>query len=150
MGRGRWGLEAYAYDPATGLWSVLPGMGEWSDANGWDQVQYYRTIQAARALRPGDPLYTGDGTHPQDVVLARGTYGVETWRYQPASQSWTYSSPFPAFTGGLQAAYTGLGGKVGLHTQDIRTLYTQPPGSGTDPAGRERRPVSRNDLCVGI
>ena len=79
------GFRAWTFQPADGSgdsfsWISTPDGPAWSDANGWNQVPYYSTIQAAYSLESGDPGYTGQNNSPQGVILARSGAGVETWR----------------------------------------------------------------------
>jgi hypothetical protein len=46
------GIQVWKYDGTTSSWVQLPSGPAWTDAAGWNQVQYYRTIQTARVL-PG-------------------------------------------------------------------------------------------------
>lgn len=124
LGRGKNGLEAWKYDHSTNAWRQLPTLTQWSDAAGWNQVQYYSTITTATVLQPGDRDYTGSG-HLQAVVMGRGPLGMQTWRYVNEEQGWIQTSaPFPTFTPGEQAAYKALG--VSLNSKypdDIRASY---------------------------
>jgi hypothetical protein len=64
--------------PTAGLWYGLPNGPGWSDATGWDQPQYYSTIQT------GD--IDGDG---RDELLARSSAAVEAWEFDPSSNTWS-------------------------------------------------------------
>jgi hypothetical protein len=47
IGRGPNGVLVNKFDPTTGQWLKLPDTGLFADAGGWDQPQYYSTIQLA-------------------------------------------------------------------------------------------------------
>jgi hypothetical protein len=133
LGRGPNGVEVWKYT-SSGTWQSLPPHPQWSDANNWNQVQHYGTMQSARVLLPGflgfpetpdDPGYTGNGIFPQAVLMGRGPLGMQTWRYIDYDQGWTQTSaPFPSFTTEQQAAYHALGDQI--HdplANDIRATY---------------------------
>jgi hypothetical protein len=146
LGRAGSGMQIFKYDPNTKMWDQLPAGPAWSDARGWDQVQYYTTIQTARALKPGDPGYTGDGKHTQSLLLARASTGMQTYRYDTAAKQWVNPTQlFPSFTGDQLTAYDYLPTLLGIQnvsSAGIRgtyndqaapllmwreTLYTPPP-----------------------
>jgi hypothetical protein len=80
FGRGAGGILAVKYDPATGKWHYLPdqsGPDVFSDANGWNHVEYYSTIQPANL----------DG-QPGDEIMARGASGVASWHFNANAQQW--------------------------------------------------------------
>lgn len=109
LGRVGSGIEVFKYDPRAQVWNQLPDGPAWSDANNWNQVQYYSTIQTARALKPGDPGYTGDGNHTQSVLIGRASQGMQTYRYDSVAKQWVNPSlPFPTFTGDQGTAYNYL------------------------------------------
>ena len=114
IARGPQGLHAWKYsmpNGGTGGWNPLPDGPAWSDVSGWNQVQYYSTIQACYPLEPGDPGYSGaEGGRGQAVVLASGSRFAETWTYNPTTQTWgqTSNRGFPAFTTAQQVAYDYL------------------------------------------
>lgn len=74
LARGALGMYVYTFDQTTGQWTIPRGstvsLIDLSDANGWDQPQYYQTIQT------GD--LNGNG---KAELLARGPDGliVYTW-----------------------------------------------------------------------
>lgn len=109
LGRSAEGIEVWKYDTGSLAWVQLPAGPPWSDANGWDQPEYYATIQTARALLPGDHGYTGDGKHAQAVLIARHAYGMLSHRYDAIAKQWVQTSaPFPSFTASRQAAFEQL------------------------------------------
>jgi hypothetical protein len=136
VARGPQGLQAWRYHlvapPSASEWVPLPNGPAWSDAAGWNQVQYYSTIQPAYALLPGDPGYSGRAPHPQGMILARNGGFVETWIYNPTIQTWSQSSnaAFPAFTGDQLTAYNSLPNSLGIFGNgDIRSHYNDEAGS---------------------
>jgi hypothetical protein len=123
------GIMAFQFDTSTNTWVRLPEgdvNNELSDANGFDEVQYYATFQSARVLLPGDQDYTGDGTHSQAIVFARGSSCVLTYRWDVPSQSWAPCRRLPpAFTGGQANAYSALATALNLTgaNGNVRSLY---------------------------
>ncbi len=88
FGRSTDGIDAYTFDSSTPghdgtyQWSPLPaltGAQAPSDANGWRQPRYYETLQAADI--------NGDG---RDEIIGRDSGGIESWEYDPASESWKF------------------------------------------------------------
>jgi len=79
LGRSPAGILAYKFDPDANddKWVALPNVPEMSDTNGWDQEQYYSTIQT------GD--IDGDGS---DELLARGAAGILAYEFDPAANAW--------------------------------------------------------------
>jgi hypothetical protein len=125
LGRGSNGVEVWKFDTPNGKWRQLKTMPFWSDANGWNQGQYYETIQTARVLKPGDPGYIVNGTHTQAVLLGRGPGSMQTWRYVDEEQGWVRTSaPLPVFTRAQQEAYAQIGTQIGeKDANDIRAWY---------------------------
>src|SRR5262249_27716828 len=82
--RGPGGLLVNSFDGATGQWMQVPDAPALSDANNWDQPEYYSTIQSADI--------DGDGIAE---LLARGADGIEVWQYDPTAQQW---DPLPTCT----------------------------------------------------
>ncbi|MFL6353570.1 MAG: FG-GAP repeat domain-containing protein [Bryobacteraceae bacterium] len=76
IARGPDGIHAYHYE--RGNWTSLPTLTDLSDANGWDQPQYNRTIQLADV----------DG-RPGAELIARGRDGIRVWHYNPEAECWT-------------------------------------------------------------
>jgi hypothetical protein len=94
IGRGPYGIEAYAFDKygvPTGQWTPLyQGVDpELSDAEGWDDPAYYSTIQAADV--------NGD---ERSELLARADDGLHVWEFDPASATWSEieSAQIPAMS----------------------------------------------------
>jgi hypothetical protein len=82
FGRSRTGITAWEYDGSMGVWNpllLLEGAGAPSDANGWDQAQYYSTIQAADI--------DGDGV---DELFGRGGDAVSVWKYDGNAATWRF------------------------------------------------------------
>ncbi|MCC5952536.1 MAG: VCBS repeat-containing protein [Acidimicrobiia bacterium] len=76
IGRGPEGLEIYSWDGANSGWFQLYSDASFADAHGWDEPQYYETIQT------GD--VTGDGSAE---LLARGAEGliVMSWDWNSST-----------------------------------------------------------------
>ncbi|MES2459123.1 MAG: hypothetical protein V4671_00970, partial [Armatimonadota bacterium] len=116
IGRGGEGVELYAYNPQTQAWSSDFSFTEkqdpkaaWSDANNWNLVQHYSTIQSARVLLPGDRDYTDDGARVQAVLLGRGSLGMQTWRYDNNLRRWVQASAsLPEWTETQKVAYQAI------------------------------------------
>ena len=78
VGRGANGIDTWRFDVSTQQWQpVSIGTCNWTDANKWNQVQYYSTIQSADL--------NGDG---QAELLGRGSGGIDVWRFDVASGEW--------------------------------------------------------------
>jgi hypothetical protein len=111
LARGQTGLQAWKVKDngdSTFTWVPLPNGPAWSDANGWNQVQYYSSIQTATSLQAGDPGYNAlQPGVPQSVVVGRNANYVESWSYNPQTQTWSQTSitGFPAFVDSQLAAY---------------------------------------------
>ena len=69
-------------------WSQLPNGPAWSDADGWDDHQYYSTIQT------GD--INGDGS---DELLARSNAGIWAYEFDPAANAWVKLPDGPDWSG---------------------------------------------------
>ena len=82
-------IRVWRYDPVNGSWINLPNGPAWGDAQGWDQPQYYRTIQLADI--------DGDG---KAELIGRGPSGIVVWRYDPNPQAprWIKLSNGPALS----------------------------------------------------
>jgi hypothetical protein len=78
IARGSDGLHVYHFERESNSWSPLPTVIELSDANGWNQARYYRTIQLADI----------DG-RPGAELIARGREGIRVWHYNPKAECWT-------------------------------------------------------------
>ena len=74
VGRGIDGLEAYRLTSSG--WQQLATLSALSDANGFDQEKYWRTITYANL-------------NGREDVVARGPNGVVTYTYDSASNSWS-------------------------------------------------------------
>jgi hypothetical protein len=77
LGRGVDGMEAYRYNDDTNTWDPVAENGPFSNADGWDEAQYYHTIHS------GD--IDGDGV---DELLGRGVDGMKAYRYNATTKSW--------------------------------------------------------------
>jgi hypothetical protein len=136
IARGPSGIVAGKFDTTSQTWYSLPPVPpavapvnqELSDANSWDEVQYYATFQSARVLLPGDRDYTGDGTHSQAVIFIRGSSSVLTYRWDATNKVWVFCElPSPDFSADADqaAAYAALPGALGLNASitNLRSLY---------------------------
>jgi hypothetical protein len=112
------GIRAWSFGRAS--WTPLEIGPEWSDASGWNEVQYYSTIRTARvhgsAANAHNPApLLGRAA----VLLGRSATSVLSYRYQPTG--WTVTSaPWPALD---PTAYDWvgrlLGLAVGVHVRDL-------------------------------
>ena len=145
--RGAGGMLGYSWDSSSGDWSELfsgPALADNGSANeSWAQASQYGT------LKYGD--IDGDGVKD---LLARGQYGIRTWKYDGGSSSWgrplaygfqPYSdsgqqaafelvNAFLNITGGatIRSIYTSLDSEVGQNYQNclsysLTTNQPQPP-----------------------
>jgi hypothetical protein len=69
------GIIAYRWDKGSTSWTALPAGPALSDAGGWNQPQYYSTIQVADI--------DGDG---RAELLARAADGLHIWKFTEAQQ----------------------------------------------------------------
>ena len=77
-GRGVDGLDVWQLSP-QGAWKQLPTLTAFSDANGFNQEKYWRTIQYANV----------DGSSSgQQEVIARGPNGIVMYKYDAATNQW--------------------------------------------------------------
>jgi hypothetical protein len=109
VGRGAAGVRTWKFTGAQGTgpggWENGPDGPGWDDAAGWNQVQYYSTIQ---------PVAVADGGA---VLLGRTKNGIDTWRLD--SGTWERSSAgYPAIAASTLSYISGQ-------------LYSDP----TDPNG---------------
>lgn len=68
--RGGAGISAFKWDSGSNAFDSLPICSAFSDANGWNQSQYYST------LITGD--IDGDGS---EEIIGRNAQGAQTWKY---------------------------------------------------------------------
>jgi hypothetical protein len=98
------GIESWKYDANTQAWNQLADGPAWSDGNGWNNPQYYQTIQTAMVNQ--SRLF---GSPKTAVLMGRAALCMQTWSYDPTSQQWgTMSEDFPQFTGEELVAYNYL------------------------------------------
>ena len=77
LARGDAGVDTWRFDTGTSTWSQVGNNNPpWSDALGWADVANYSTMQLAVA---NNNLY----------LLARGDAGVDTWRFDTGTSTWT-------------------------------------------------------------
>jgi hypothetical protein len=118
VARGPQGLQAWKLqqnNDGTYSWVPLPNGPAWSDAAGWNQVQYYSTVQSA-----------WDGT--QGLIVSRNSRFVETWGYDATAQAWSQTSnaAFPSFIGDQLTAYNYLTKQwniLGTNGGGVRYVY---------------------------
>ena len=73
-------------DEGSGRWQPLPGGPAWSDAEGWNQPQYYTTIQTADI----------DGDKKAELI-ARAAAGIVISKYDPDTHTWHSLPDGPAW-----------------------------------------------------
>jgi hypothetical protein len=140
------GMQAWQWTGSN--WTRLEMGPAWNDQapnsndgqTSWYEVQHFATIQTARVLgdsRAEDPNYVppvfpnpnnlaSQNGKPYAVLLGRGFFSVQTWRYLTGTNNWTQTSaPFPKFNeGGRKLAYRHIiENLVGLNKQDPRDAY---------------------------
>lgn len=79
LARAAAGIVIQGYDLQTNRWTKAvngPAMG---DAQGWDKPQYYSTIQTQVVTI---------NEHHHLILLARSTYGLGIWTYNPRNVTW--------------------------------------------------------------
>jgi hypothetical protein len=93
IARGPGGIHVSRFDHDTGQWVPMPeplfsdGGKLWRDDYGWDQPQYYQTIQTADI--------DGDG---QAELIGRGGEGIEIYKYDKGAKKWN-AIPGPHYPG---------------------------------------------------
>ena len=198
LARGIAGLHTYEWG-ASGWTPVGPTLSNLADAGGWNQPQYYRTIQTAdldgngkaellarsgsgigvyqwngatsgwtplssNALSLSDPvwerpeyystIHTGDlaGDGRADLV-ARGPYGVRTFRWDATTRSFVRPSPyggFPPFTGDQVAAYSALGQYLLGRSADFRQETYASPSNAITEATLDRYRTLLAERCTPL
>ena len=117
-------MVVYKWDPTARTFAALVSGVPALAADPWSTDRsYWATIQA------GD--VDGD---TRAELLARGPYGVRTWRYQPDQRTWTRYVPagdFPPFTGAAATAYAALNTFLGIQSGAVRDAYTDPTRTPT-------------------
>lgn len=86
LARSSTGMQVWKFDTTDKSWESLSETGPFSDAGGWNQQEYYLTIQTADV--------DGDG---RDEVLGRGANGMTVVRFNSSDNSWrtlNSSGPF--------------------------------------------------------
>ncbi len=77
LARANKGIQTWKFNAGSNSWSQLASNSpEWSDADGWDDVANYSTIQAAVV---NSELY----------LLARANKGIQTWKFNAGNKSWS-------------------------------------------------------------
>jgi hypothetical protein len=169
LGRDSSGVQAWKYTPANQSWNQLAGVVPMPDRyqnspdqyTSWSDVMHYATIQTARVfgdptpqdLTQNPPVYPNANNPPVTdgngkpktvaVLLGRGFYSLQTWRYNPNStqQLWNQSSaPFPTYVGsgypsGQVTAYQYLNQQLpwsSIRNVDLRQRYLTITSSGID------------------
>ncbi|GAA1060321.1 FG-GAP repeat domain-containing protein [Agromyces bracchium] len=118
----RSGYEILAWKYTDTGWQFLPIGPAWSDADGWNASQYYRTIQPARvktsaAANPHMPA-TESGT--VDVLFGRSSMSIETFRMLPEASWAPTSAPWPTLD---PAAYAYAAELLGIPGKNVRDIY---------------------------
>jgi hypothetical protein len=118
------GIVVFKWDPTAQTFNLLASNAPALSADPWSTDRsYWATIQT------GDV----DGDKKAEL-LARGPYGVRTWRYQAAQNTGSRYVPagaFPQFTGAEATAYTALNQFLGIQTGTVRDAYTDPSRNPT-------------------
>ena len=120
LGRGPTGVTTFNANPSqqSGPWGAPLVAGEPVLADDpWAKCAcYYDTFRTADV--------TGSDAH---VLLARGTHGIRTWRFNKQSSTWTRYQPYGNYPAVDHAAYDALNTFLGLSSdKPIRSLYTDP------------------------
>jgi hypothetical protein len=87
----------------------------------WAKPKYYRTITTAR-LNPDSRART---------LVARGPFGVRTWRLSKQTKSWTRYRPYGDYPELDEGALDRLSEFLGIARGTVRDIYTEP---GRDPS----------------
>ena len=118
------GIVVFKWDPTAKTFNLLASNAPALSADPWSTDRsYWATIQT------GDV----DGDKKAEL-LARGPYGIRTWRYQPDQRTWSRYVPaggFPPFTGTEAAAYTALNTFLRIQAGTVRDAYTDPTRTPT-------------------
>ena len=88
IGRGGDALYVWDYDPNAQTWSQIAALPDLSDANGWDQPQYYSTILTV----------AGMGDYGATVIFGRGPNGIRGWQYSTDSGNFVALPDGPAWS----------------------------------------------------
>jgi hypothetical protein len=94
LGRGYEGMTVHEWDTTLGLWNEISGSGPFTNKQGWEHPQYYRTIQTADI--------DGDGAAE---LLGRSDTGLQTFKWE--GTNWKLlkaEDPFWADKNGWDAA----------------------------------------------
>lgn len=91
LARGANGLSVHSFNPKQLSWDALPSIPDFSDKDGWYDVQFYSTIQT------GD--INGDG---KAEVFGRGPAAITFYSYDNAAKKWNKLASITAInnTGG--------------------------------------------------
>ena len=85
FGRSAAGVAGFVYDPTARSWTDISAGPDWSDVNGWGQVQYYSTIQLVSL---NEKIY----------VFGRSAAGIAGSVYDTTARSWTDISAGPGWS----------------------------------------------------
>ena len=123
LARGSAGVRVWRFtgDPGSGVgaWAPGPDGPEWSDTLGWNQHEYYATIQTARVA--GGSSGSG-GTDPQRVLLiGRTSTGIDTWQLDSGTWSRT-TAAWPEISPTIMMSVSEQLG-IGSGPQGPRTQY---------------------------
>jgi hypothetical protein len=79
IGRGANGIQTYHWDKTARVWNVIASGGPMSDKDGWDQAQYYSTIQMIDLNGDGRAELFGRGP-----AISQGTsFDVQLYMWEP-------------------------------------------------------------------
>ncbi|BDZ65493.1 hypothetical protein [Agromyces mangrovi Wang et al. 2018] len=126
LGRQNDTMVVYGMQPNWGFWVAeqrVDGPG-FTNTLGWNHPRHYTTIQAADVdgvTLNGQP---GSAKAPRADLIGRGPHGIQTYRFDAGSGSWTSpSATFPTFTGTAQTIYETISHDLDPQTDDIRSMY---------------------------
>jgi hypothetical protein len=101
---------------------------------------YYETIKTA-VLKYAPPA-------PTVGLLARGPYGIRTWRFDGSAGMWTRYKPYGNFPDLDSKAYQALNTFLGITNGDVRSVYTDPASNPTaDQLAGYQNAIA--NLCTG-
>ena len=140
LGRCTAGIEANRFDPTTGVWTPLLNGPPWASKDGWDQKEYYLTIQTADLDGDGSAeLLARDGAtiiaYSYSAPKGKPTQG--TWTQLPNGPAWASKDGWDQaqFYRTIQTADLDGDGSAELLARDGATIiaysYSAPKGKPT-------------------
>jgi hypothetical protein len=124
LGRSADGMVAYRFDLTTGAWNgpIAAGQPMLADDPWATDPSYYTTIKTANV----------DGNaNGQVALLARGSWGIRTWRFDATTQTWARYLPYGGYPAVDQTAFNALNTFLSIENGTIRTVFTNPANSPT-------------------